>query len=55
MIYLDWAASAVPYTDEIEAAYGEAAAVFANPSARHRFGTEARTMLENARSRCAVQ
>ena len=54
MIYLDWAASAVPYTDEIEAAYGEAAAVFANPSARHRFGTEARTMLENARSRCAA-
>ena len=36
MIYLDWAASAIPYTDEIEAAYREATAVFANPSAQHR-------------------
>ena len=54
MIYLDWAASAVPYTDEIEAAYREATAVFANPSAQHQFGKEARDMLENARSRCAA-
>ena len=54
MIYLDWAASAIPYTDEIEAAYREATAVFANPSAQHRFGKEARNMLEKARSRCAA-
>ena len=54
MIYLDWAASAMPYTDEIEAAYREATAVFANPSAQHRFGKEARDMLEKARSRCAA-
>ena len=54
MIYLDWAASAMPYTDEIEAAYREATAVFANPSAQHRFGKEARNMLEKARSRCAA-
>ena len=54
MIYLDWAASAIPYTDEIEAAYREATAVFANPSAQHRFGKEARNMLENARNRCAA-
>ena len=54
MIYLDWAASAVPYTDEIETAYREATAVFANPSAQHGFGKEARNMLENARSRCAA-
>ncbi|UTC51743.1 cysteine desulfurase family protein [Treponema sp. OMZ 855] len=54
MIYLDWAASAIPYTDEIEAAYREATAVFANPSAQHRFGKEAREMLEKARSRCAA-
>lgn len=54
MIYLDWAASAIPYTDEIEAAYREAAAVFANPSAQHQFGKDAKSMLENARSRCAA-
>lgn len=54
MIYLDWAASAVPYADEIEVAYREATAVFANPSAQHGFGKEARNMLENARSRCAA-
>lgn len=54
MIYLDWAASAIPYADEIEAAYREATAVFANPSAQHRFGKDARAMLENARSRCAA-
>ena len=54
MIYLDWAASAIPYTDEIEAAYREATAVFANPSAQHQFGKEARNMLEKARSRCAA-
>ena len=54
MIYLDWAASAIPYADEIEAAYREATAVFANPSAQHGFGKEARDMLENARSRCAA-
>jgi len=54
MIYLDWAASAVPYADEIEAAYREATAVFANPSAQHRFGQQARELLEDARSRCAA-
>ena len=54
MIYLDWAASAIPYADEIEAAYREATAVFANPSAQHQFGKNARDMLENARSRCAA-
>ena len=54
MIYLDWAASAIPYADEIEAAYREATAVFANPSAQHGFGKEARDMLEKARSRCAA-
>jgi len=54
MIYLDWAASAVPYTEEIEAAYREATAVYANPSAQHRFGKKARDMLEDARRRCAA-
>ena len=54
MIYLDWAASAVPYADEIEAAYREAAAVFANPSAQHGLGKKAREMLEQARRRCAA-
>ena len=54
MIYLDWAASAIPYADEIETAYREATAVFANPSAQHGFGKEARDMLEKARSRCAA-
>ena len=54
MIYLDWAASAVPYTDEIEAAYREAAAAFANPSAQHQFGKDARSLLEDARRRCAA-
>ena len=54
MIYLDWAASAIPYADEIETAYREATAVFANPSAQHGFGKEARNMLEKARSRCAA-
>ena len=54
MIYLDWAASAIPYTDEIETAYREATAVFANPSAQHGFGKKARDMLEKARSRCAA-
>lgn len=54
MIYLDWAASAIPYANEIEAAYREATAVFANPSAQHQFGKKARDMLESARSRCAA-
>ena len=54
MIYLDWAASAVPYTDEIEAAYREAAAAFANPSAQHQFGKDAWSLLEDARRRCAA-
>ena len=54
MIYLDWAASAIPYADAIETAYREATAVFANPSAQHGFGKEARDMLEKARSRCAA-
>lgn len=54
MIYLDWAATAIPYVDEIEAAYQEAAAAFANPSAQHQLGKDARALLENARSRCAA-
>ncbi|MEL3906860.1 MAG: cysteine desulfurase family protein [Treponema sp.] len=54
MIYLDWAASAIPYTAEIEAAYREATAVFANPSAQHSFGKRAKELLEDARSRCAA-
>lgn len=54
MIYLDWAASAVPYTEEIGEAYRTATAVFANPSAQHQFGKDARSMLEDARCRCAA-
>lgn len=54
MIYLDWAASAIPYTDDIVATYREAMALFANPSAQHQFGKDARSMLEDARCRCAA-
>lgn len=54
MIYLDWAASAIPSIDEIEAANRDAAVFFANPSAQHSFGKKARQMLEDARCRCAA-
>lgn len=54
MIYLDWAATAMPYAELIEQAYKDAAAVFANPSAVHPLGVQARALLEDARARCAA-
>lgn len=54
MIYLDWAASAPPHTDEIIYAYHTAAAAFANPSSQHALGKQAHRLLEQARTRCAA-
>lgn len=53
MIYLDWAATAIPKTELITQAYINASATFANPSSVHPLGVQARALLEDARRRCA--
>ena len=54
MHYLDWAATAPPYRDIIEAAVGVAADAYGNPSSAHRAGREARALLESSRERLAA-
>ncbi len=54
MIYLDWAATAVPHEDIILNACKKASRDFANPSSKHCMGLKARTLLEKARSETAA-
>ncbi|MEL3912622.1 cysteine desulfurase family protein [Treponema pedis] len=49
MIYLDWAASAVPQEDACIKALKKSFLNFANPSAKHCMGEAARFLLEEAR------
>lgn len=51
MHYLDWAATAPPYRDILEAAVGVATERYGNPSSRHGAGRDARALLESARER----
>ena len=52
-LYFDWAATAIPDQDILEAALKESLAAWANPSSVHAAGKEARAALEKARSDCA--
>lgn len=53
MIYLDWAATALPQEDIITEALKKAFINFANPSSKHFMGRDARIALEEARSQVA--
>ncbi len=53
MIYLDWAASAPPEPEALEAVREAASVSFANPSSPHAAGRQAHELLEGARSRMA--
>lgn len=53
-IYLDWAATARPNTAENARALQLAEKAFANPSAQHILGKQARECLENARGKIAA-
>ena len=53
MIYLDYAAT-TPVDPEVLEAMREVEGVFGNPSSVHRFGQEARRVLEGARERVAA-
>ncbi|UTC62759.1 cysteine desulfurase [Treponema sp. OMZ 787] len=53
MIYLDWAATALPQEDIITETLKKSFKYFANPSAKHFLGKEARAALEEARSEVA--
>lgn len=50
MIYLDWAASAIPNKEIIKEAMEESFIFFGNPSSQHKAGKEARERLEKARA-----
>ena len=52
-LYFDWAATAIPDQDILEAALKESLESWANPSSVHAAGKEARAALEKARSDCA--
>ncbi|UTC66632.1 MULTISPECIES: cysteine desulfurase family protein [unclassified Treponema] len=53
MIYLDWAATALPQEVIITEALKKSFEYFANPSAKHFMGKEARKILEEARAELA--
>ncbi len=53
MIYLDWAATALPSAAVIDAMAAAARECFGNPSSPYEEGKKARTALDDARSRCA--
>lgn len=53
MIYLDWAATAVPYPKLAEEAADLACRVYGNPSSIHSAGKEARSILEAGREKTA--
>lgn len=52
-LYFDWAATAIPDQDILEAALKESLESWANPSSVHTAGKEARAVLEKARADCA--
>ncbi|UZQ71208.1 aminotransferase class V-fold PLP-dependent enzyme, partial [Treponema pallidum] len=52
-LYLDWAAAAIPETRLILRETQQACTLFANPSAVHCLGNDARDALERARHTCA--
>jgi len=55
--YLDWAATAIPYTAESDTAAVQPCTgdiIYGNPSSPHAEGRAAREALEKARSRCAL-
>ncbi len=52
-LYFDWAATAIPDQDILEAALKESLAAWANPSSVHAAGKAAREALEEARANCA--
>jgi len=54
MTYLDWAATSPPDAGALATAAAAAAAAFGNPSSAHAAGREARSVLEEARSRLAA-
>lgn len=54
MIYLDWAATAIPNEDIIVNACKKALHLFANPSSKHGPGLRARAALEKARQDAAA-
>jgi cysteine desulfurase len=54
MIYLDWAASAPPEPEALDAVRDAAVRHFANPSSPHAQGTAARALLESCRARVAA-
>jgi len=52
-VYLDYAAT-TPLDPEVREAMGEVEGIFGNPSSIHRFGQEARKILEGAREKVAA-
>ena len=50
MIYLDWAATALPQEEIITDALKKSFKYFANPSSKHFLGKDARKVLEDTRS-----
>lgn len=53
MIYLDWAATAIPREDIIRESLDESFKYYGNPSAQHNSGLEAKDQIENCRNKCA--
>ncbi len=51
-LYFDWAATAIPDQDILEAALKKSLDAWANPSSLHAGGKEARAALEKAREKC---
>ena len=52
MIYLDWAATAIPKSKIIVESTKEALELFGNPSSSHKQGVYAKNVLEECRERC---
>jgi len=52
-VYLDWAATAPPYTDILLESAEKITDTFGNPSSLHSRGRKARELLEECRERCA--
>ena len=53
MIYLDWAATALPQGEIITDALKKSFKYFANPSSKHFLGKDARKVLEDTRLKIA--
>ncbi|OQY40529.1 MAG: hypothetical protein B6229_01455 [Spirochaetaceae bacterium 4572_7] len=52
MIYLDWAATAIPKNKIIIESTKEGLKLYGNPSSTHKQGVSAKNVLENCRERC---